>query len=589
MKRTRLFSGVLAFGIFAVVTATLARSLGWVPISNSLTVGLFLLGVAALVVAADGMGLVPIRKSIGEHKKTYLAAIEVLAFTGTAVFVLVVYLLFISVGKWTNWPPTTDYYDRLARSFLAGHLYVEDRLSPALLALPNPYDPEARLGIPGVQVREPGTIWDMSLFDGKAYTYWGPAPALILSTLRLFFPVVVGDQQLTFLFLFGCFLFEALILIKLWRRFFGSLPWWIVLSSIFFAGFVNPVPWILFHPRIYEAAIAGGQFFLIAGLYSTLIGVDRLRPSVPLLALTGLMWAAAAGSRATLAIPVAFLGLMVLVLMLRGRAYAHASRHRLAGAAAFGGALLAGALLLAWYNWARFGSIFEFGFRYAITMLDQNKNHNLLFLPIYIRPNISLYLFNPPAWDTVFPFVRPVWNEALVSAFNARFHTIYNSEPIVGLIYSSPILLFALLSPALMITDALPRKASEGLDPSAPPVPTTDGLLQWLLLALMGSTLLELLVVFLVFYATPRYFMDATPTLVLLSCVGFWLVYERLRQHPHWRLSLALVVLALIITSVLMGLLIGFASNLPRVKAENPALLNHLRLFFISLARQLGR
>jgi hypothetical protein len=556
-------------------------------VTVTVRIGLFIAGLALTAAALDLWRVLPIREHISRHRNTYSRTITYLAFSISGLVVLAAYLFSISTGQWKVWPPTTDYYNQLARSFQAGRLYVQARPDPALLALPNPYDPEARKSIPGLEIQQPGTIWDMSLYNSRVYLYWGPAPALMLSAVKLIYPADVGDQVLTFAFLLGSFVFQVLLLVRIWRRFFRTLPAWTVIGGIILAGFINPALWLLNIPRIYEAAIAAGQFFLMAGLYIAFVALDRDVPSRWRLALAAIAWVCAVASRGTLAVPVAFLGLMVLLWILRKDDEHTLLGARIPYAAAFGVPLLAGAVLLAWYNFARFGSILEFGFRYSITMLDQNKYHNILFSPIYLLPNIYLYLFNPPSLDAVFPFVRPVWNEEFISAFNNRFHTIYNAERIVGLLYVAPFLLFALAPPLLLIIKSLRvRTAStNGVVPLVPPAP--EPFFRWLVITLVGSAILELLIVFFVYYATMRYFLDVTPTLLMISMMGFWLGYHRLENKPFWKASYGLLAIALIVFTVIMGILVGFSADVPRIRASNPALLAHLRLFFISLARRI--
>ncbi|HEX8990464.1 MAG TPA: hypothetical protein VF784_02195, partial [Anaerolineales bacterium] len=124
----------------------------------------------------------------------------------------------------------------------------------------------------------------------------------------------------------------------------------------------------------------------------------------------------------------------------------------------------------------------------------------------------------------------------------------------------------------------------------APRSVTPSGdLLRWLVLTLSGVAVLELLLVFLVFYATMRYFLDAVPTLVILSMVGFWHGCQQLAAVRWGRAVFIVACLSLIVFSVLVGVLTGFSSDIPRLKAANPSLIPHLRLFFIALARQLSR
>src|SRR4051812_40608110 len=77
------------------------------------------------------------------------------------LFVIACYIWFISFGLWTKWLNTTNFYDQLATSFQHGSLSLEKQPNPALLALPNPYNPNKRGGI--------NFPLDFSLYKGKYY------------------------------------------------------------------------------------------------------------------------------------------------------------------------------------------------------------------------------------------------------------------------------------------------------------------------------------------------------------------------------------------------------------------------------------
>ena len=581
----------LAFvvGIALMLVAALIDYLGAMHILTAVRLTIFVLGAALIVIALESMNVFSIREHLAERGHVYYGVFSYSAFVLTAGLVLAAYVFFISLGKWTNWPPSGDYYDRLAAAFASGHLYLKELPSPGLLALPNPYDPDARAGIPEIVPHTPTSIWDMSLYNGKVYPYWGPVPALLLIPLKLATGLVVGDQVLTLAFLSGAFILESLLLIGLWRRFFDDLPSWTVVAGMLVAAFVNPVPWLLFSPRIYEAAIAAGQFFFMGGLCAVLAALDRESVSKWRLALAAVLWACAVASRATVAVAVAFLGLLLLLELLMRRREEVPFTARLGSATAFAVPLLAGALLIGWYNLARFGNIFEFGFRYAITMLDQNRYHAVLFSPVYWRENAALYLMNRPVLDNLFPFVKPVWNQASIAEFNRRIGGIYNAERMIGLVYAAPFLLLGLLAPALALIGfprrtPIPAGAEAGVEE-----PESTPFARRLIIALSALAVVELAVVFLVFYGTMRYFMDAVPTLVILAMLGFWLGLRRLRTSGLPRAAFGFLGLALMLITVVMGVLVGFSSDVPRLKAANPWLLPHLRLFFMSLAQRIGR
>jgi len=128
-----------------------------------------------------------------------------------AVIVLT-YVWLVSVGRWTDWPGTTDYYEMLANALHHGQTHLMIDPDPRLLELPDPYDYEARNDIP--------IPWDVVLYEGKFYLYWGPAPGLILAGLRLFIPFEIGDEYLVFGFVTGFLFFSVLLILAIWRDLF---------------------------------------------------------------------------------------------------------------------------------------------------------------------------------------------------------------------------------------------------------------------------------------------------------------------------------------------------------------------------------
>ena len=221
-------------------------------------------------------------------------------------FVLVVYVWFASVGLWTIWPTRTSYYSLLARAFEERELNLPVTPSEKLLALPNPYDPAQRMGA--------GEPLDFSLYKGKFYLYWGPVPALALVVLKLLIPKDLSDLYLVFGFSYGLFLIQTTLIIAIWKRYFDRLPKWMLTMAVLLVGLSAPSTWMLSTGRIYEAAIVGGQFFLMAGFLSVLSALDKPSSSDIKLVLTGSLWALAVGTRLTLIVPI---GLMVLLVALR--------------------------------------------------------------------------------------------------------------------------------------------------------------------------------------------------------------------------------------------------------------------------------
>lgn len=494
-----------------------------------------------------------------------------------AIIILIIYVWFISVGTWTNWPKTSDYrgyFDQLGTAFDHGKLYIQAKPASELLLLSNPYDPFTRKQIPQADT---WNIWDLSLYNGRLYLYWGPVPALIVAVIKPFLAVEISDQYLVFAFILCLFFFQSLLLIKIWSDFFSHLPAWTVLITLFLGGLISPIPWMLSQPRIYEAAIVCGQLFFIAGIYFAYVALSKPTPSKALLAMSGFSWACAVGSRAFLLIPIIFLAFMI-ILWLCTNAYRlqKITLERFLTVIAFGLPLIISGILLGWYNWARFGSIFEFGFRYQITMLDLNKYQNDIFSLVYVPVNLYVYFFNPPEFINNFPFIKPA-RAGESSILYSHLPVLYTTEHITGPVYALPFIAFGIIAILTVRSSWLPRKLSEG---DAKPQPE---LYRWFLASLIGSLPFAFSSLLLFFYAAQRYLEDVIPLTFLIATLGFWQGYSLLNKDLFRRVIYSLIAIVLICISIVLSLLLSFSADVARIKSTNPALLSNLILFFLKI------
>ena len=515
--------------------------------------------------------------------RNYLANHRMKLIYGSAGFIGIIILIicvwFISVGTWTNWPKTQDYrgyFDQLGTAFDQGKLYIQTQPDAALLSLSNPYDPIARKQI---SQADTWNIWDLSLYNGKLYLYWGPVPALIIAIIKPFLSTEISDQYLVFGFILGLFIFQSLLIIKLWADFFSHLPAWTILIIIFLGGLINPIPWMLSQPRIYEAAIACGQFFFIAGIYFAYAALSKPSPSKPLLTMSGISWACAVGSRAFLLIPIVFLVFMTLFwLCAKNYRFQKITMQTLLAIIAFGLPLLIGGVLLGWYNWARFGSIFEFGFRYQITMIDLNKYNNDIFSLAYIPINLYVYFLNPPDLINIFPFIKPARAGESSILYN-HLPANYAAEHITGPVYALPFLAFGAVVLLTIGSKRLLEKRSEGHTESK------TEFYSWFLFSLIGSLPFALSSLLLFFYAAQRYLEDIIPLTFLIATLGFWQGYSLLNKNLLRRYTYSFTAIILIGTSIISSILLSFSADVTRIRSTNPALLTNLILFFLKLKK----
>ena len=484
-------------------------------------------------------------------------------------FVIAIYIWFISFGSWTNWNNTSNYYDQLASAFTHGSLSLEKKVNPALLALENPYNPAERDGI--------DYPLDFSLYQGKYYLYFGPTPALLLAIFKFFGLGNTGDQYLVFISISGMFIFQSLLLIELRKQFFQELPDWMLLTCILFGGLISPFIWMLTEARLYEVADASGQFFFLAGLYFNLCGLRKDAPIPGQFLLGSSLWAFSIGARITEVLPIGFLAVMIMLLSVHNLIKTKWVKKNIVSIASLVLPLLIGFALLGWYNWARFGSIFETGFSYELTSPYLQKYMKVIFSPIYILPNLYDYWIAPPKVLNIFPFFEPIRGKSPLLFPFITLPEIYNERPMAGILFNIPFILFAGVSvTSILLPQVEIKEIKSHLNYS----------LKWLLVGLLGAFLFGFTPIVSYFWVAPRYLADFSPALVILSILGFWLGYRYLARWAMGRRIYLLGGIFLMFASVVMSNLLVFGIRASIYQAVNPMLWNQLGSFFSIMGRK---
>jgi hypothetical protein len=287
-----------------------------------------------------------------------------------------------------------DHYNSLAEGYLSGHLYMAERPQDVMLALLNPYDPNAN----GAYRKQ-----DASLYEGKYYLPSGPVPVLMLHlpwrafsrfgpppVLAVFYFVVLGH------------IFSSLLLVRLLRAARVHMPL-TLLTLIFAALGLSQFTLLLFRrPAMYEIASAAGFCLLMAGLYFLALSIFSRSASPTLTMAAGFCLGLAPGCRSSLvpavaALLVLYFAFLTLQQRIRGRALLAESGRLVAP-------VVICAALLVWYNYARFGDALEFGQKYQLKAhaeyAGQNPN------PSDGNSDLTALLFFPPKRITGFPFFR---------------------------------------------------------------------------------------------------------------------------------------------------------------------------------------
>lgn len=413
---------------------------------------------------------------ISDTKKNALLAISAIGF---------VFIIYFWYGSPKYESQNSVYYAKLATAFKKGHLYLNEKPSKALLALDNPYDYEQR-----VASGADDSLWDVSFYDQNFYLYWGPVPAILLMPIGFESLDHLGDQWLVYLFLFGLLVYSSLIGYQLWQNANKNIPAWLSPLTLLVIGLSPPLLWILINPRVYEVAIIGSQFFFIGGCYWAYLALKRKQIRSLELILSSIHWALALGTRLTILPSIIFTSFVLFVHIYQ---LAKTSGNMSIKYSAMNLALpiLIVGMLLGWYNWQRFDSVFESGVTYILTANDFTKAESL-FSPSNIKENLKNYFYYPVVNQARFPYIRPTENT-------------FSNERMAGILFTSPFLFLFSFSIRWMV----PK--SNGIKEIAE---------KRIAFMFLGSSLISLSIILTFYFPTARYAADFTPALLLLALIN---------------------------------------------------------------------
>jgi hypothetical protein len=470
-----------------------------------------------------------------------------------AIIVFLTYAWLGSSGKWDMLRPSTYYYDNLAKGFQNGNFYLPIDPDPQLLLLPNPYDLSARAGIE--------VPLDLSLYKGKFYMYWEPVPALIIIAIKSLKRGLISDSYLTFGFVCGMFMAQFLFIVAIWRRFFNNLPKWTLQISLLLAGLVGPTIFMRHNydvAKIYEAAITGGQFFLMCGFLALYYAMKKPSPSWILLVLAGSFWALAIGTRLILVIPVGAMTLTTGYFIFISNGWEIKNINKIIPLAL---PLMFGLASVGWYNWIRFGSLTETGFYYHLAGWDVRKYSHEIFSPIYIPQNIYNSIFHPFSIKSEFPFINMEPGVVKTIIPSLSLPGGYVAQAITGVLFFFPFAIFSIISFPTLFTEFFHRKSSDNYTNNG-----EQSLLNWIILSLLLSFMSSFGLTMIFLRSAMRFSDDFLPSLMLASIIGFWHGYRFFWRNPFANRLYAIIGALFASVSILLSTLLAISTNSGLVK-----------------------
>ena len=305
-------------------------------------------------------------------------------------------------------------------SIKEGKFYLSKEPSQEFLELKNPYDTILRSGLS----RTEDYLWDTAYFNGHFYIYFGILPVLLLF---LPFNLITGSylklSVANYIFSVLIFILLKEILLKLINRYFEKIEFKTVICMLITLFTGTLILYANGMSRFYEIPIISGLYFVLQGMYFILCSMEKEDKKYFNIFMGSTCLALAVACRPTdLFASIVILPYLINLLVNLLKNIKENKKELLK--LIFGVAvpyLTVGALLM-WYNYVRFGNVFDFGNKYQLTIVNMMELGNRLHtIPIGLLCN----LFCVPNIVPQFPFVEH-------SNDLASFYGFYYIENMLG-------------------------------------------------------------------------------------------------------------------------------------------------------------
>ncbi|MEG0216920.1 MAG: cytochrome C oxidase Cbb3 [Raoultibacter sp.] len=304
-------------------------------------------------------------------------------------------------------------YAELAKSMASGTFYLEEEPPQWLHDMADPYDKGAR--DEAQKATGEKYLFDVAYYEGHYYVYFGVVPVLLfylpfyLAT-GASFPTAIGVLLAAVAFILGC----SALLDRFARYHFKRVSLGLYLLLQIPLVFGCGILYLLKFPTFYSLPIMLALAFSVWGIYFWMRGRSAPTKAAGWYFAGSLCMALVAGCRPQLVL------LSFLAFPLFWRLFI-TEQHLMTRKGAIEFACLVAPYVfvvagLCWYNKVRFGSLFDFGANYNLTVNDMTKRGwNIGRL----APALFAYFIQPPTISGTFPYIQP-----------ALFETTYMGQTI---------------------------------------------------------------------------------------------------------------------------------------------------------------
>ena len=278
-------------------------------------------------------------------------------------------------------------------------------------------------------------LLDVSFYKDKFYLYFGITPVLLFYLpFNLITTLYLTDKSLVFLLSCLSFLF-SLLLIKKATENYTNIPLSLKILSLFLIGFCNLLPFMIINSFIYQVAVLNANILLIISfcLFYYYISTENIRFKYYLIFFISLFLCLCVGSRPhyVLFIPIFFISIIYLQYKENKNLNIFFKTILI-----FLIPCLIYGTILALYNYLRFESIFEFGWKYQL-----NPNNQIDFVPKFKDFIVGL--------KNNF-FTLPNINENTIFSLTKNTNHSIGKEYITGVFWSCPIIFILFFIPNFM-------------------------------------------------------------------------------------------------------------------------------------------
>ncbi len=446
------------------------------------------------------------------------------------------------------------YYNLLMRGFTKGSLSLDLPADPLLAKMNNPWDPVER-GDHGLH--------DASYYNGRYFLYFGPAPVfLIFLPFHLLTGQFLSETLACPIFAFLGLCASVWLVMAVRRRYFPASSEIAAVLCVPALGLANLMPILLRRSNVWEVPIACAYFCLMVGLCFLFKAIHQ-DLKARWTALASVAFGLAVASRPTYLFGCAAVLVPVACCFLERRGKVPWATDPVLRRVFLAAVLpLAGiGVLMAIYNFKRFRSPLDFGFRRLMNG-EQVWKEDLFAFRFFVF-NARVYAFAPAHWVPYFPYV------SVASLPTAPLGHLGSEDP-YGVIPNVPFVVLGLVTLVLAVRrDAFPLFlrlfcAAVALETIGTGLATTG----------FGG-------------AINRYEVDFVPNLIVFACIGLLALSGSGSLRGPTRHLAVFAASLLLGYSAIFNVLASFGHN-GLFRAEHPALYRRMAHSWNALSVKLG-